>query len=29
MELIPVDDKQILILKYQEFKSIKDLSGLS
>ena len=25
MNLIPTDDKQILILKYQEFKSIKEL----
>ena len=28
LELIPFEDKQILILKYQEFKSVKDLMGL-
>ena len=28
LELIPFEDKQILILKYQEFKSIKDLMQL-
>jgi RNA polymerase sigma-70 factor (ECF subfamily) len=28
LELIPIEDKQILILKYQEFKSIKDLMEL-
>ena len=28
LELIPIEDKQILILKYQEFKSIKDLMVL-
>lgn len=28
LELIPFEDKQILILKYQEFKSIKDLMEL-
>jgi len=28
LELIPFEDKQILILKYQEFKSIKDLMDL-
>ena len=28
LELIPFEDKQILILKYQEFKSVKDLMDL-
>ena len=28
LELIPIEDKQILILKYREFKSIKDLMVL-
>ena len=28
LELIPNEDKQILMLKYQEFKSIKDLMVL-
>jgi RNA polymerase sigma-70 factor (ECF subfamily) len=28
LELIPFKDKQILILKYQEFKSVKDLMDL-
>ena len=28
LELIPLEDKQILIFKYQEFKSIKDLMEL-
>ena len=28
LELIPTEDKQILILKYKEFKSIKDLMEL-
>lgn len=28
LELIPTEDKQILVLKYQEFKSIKDLMAL-
>ena len=28
LERIPIEDKQILILKYQEFKSIKDLMQL-
>ena len=28
LDLIPFEDKQILILKYQEFKSVKDLMDL-
>ena len=28
LELIPFEDKQILMLKYQDFKSIKDLMEL-
>lgn len=28
LELIPIEDKQILILKYQDYKSIKDLMEL-